>query len=61
VVLTVVAGQVLPLLWDEIAATTALALLALSFGTQVSWLYRHRPVAVRTRVDRQPVGAMAAR
>jgi phosphatidylglycerophosphate synthase len=60
VVLTVMVGNVLTTTVDEIVAALALAMLALSFGTQVSWLYRHRPMYVMPSVDR-PAGAMAAR
>jgi phosphatidylglycerophosphate synthase len=61
VVLTVVIGDVLSPGGQRALAAAALALLAVSFGTQVRWLHRNRPVRVLGRIEKRPVGAMAAR
>jgi phosphatidylglycerophosphate synthase len=57
IVLTVAAADVLPRYLVVAALVASLALLAESFGREVWWLWRHRPVAsgeVATRATAQP-------
>ena len=55
IVLTVVAAGVLPRPVDYLALGLALALLTESFGRDVWWLVRHRPVPVAARRIGSPV------
>lgn len=58
VALTVVAAQVLPTWGARALLVAAAALLAESFGNQVTWLWRHRPgcrVPAAVRFARSPV------
>ena len=58
VVLVVAVARLLPAPELDLVLVTALALLAESFGRQVSWLWRHRPIASAPR--REQVRVMAA-